>query len=161
MLRKTFITGLIMAVVCGGYFTTPLPGSGTGCAYAATSQSSTTVKKPTYVPIKKAPVPSSHTHSTAASLASVSVVQVNQSTFESKITNTSRYSVYVGQSAPYTEYYTTASNADAAAKAILNKVSNGYFQTSNSQLYNSMKSYGRFSLVKTYSSHGNTVYCFR
>ncbi len=161
MLRKIIIVGLAVAVLAAPIFEVTA-----GHAWAATSygsgSSSSSSSRGTARPSYKASRPqSSSSRSSSSSLASVSVMQVNESTMESKMTNNSRYAVYVGTGAPYTEYWTTASTADDAAKAILSRVRNGYFRTSNARLYNSMMRMGSFSAVKTYPSHGSTVYCFQ
>lgn len=159
MLRKTITAGLTLALLLtgGGYFSNMGTETGAGFAYAATSYGSS--NQTPYNGQRGSQV-SQRTHRTQ-SYGPVSVSTVNESTMLSKMTNTSRYAVYVGQGSTYTEYYSTASNADDAARAILARVSYGYFQTSNPRLYNSMLRYGSFSSVKTYSNHGNTVYCFR
>lgn len=168
MLKKIIVAGLTLAVLVGGSIFT---GVGTevtaGHAWAATSygsgsSSSSSSSRGTARPSYKASRPqSSSSRSSSSSLAAVSVMQVSQSTMESKMTNNSRYAVFVGTNAPYTEYWTTAPTADEAARAILSRVRNGYFRTSNSRLYDSMRSQGSFYADKTYSSHGSTVYCFR
>ena len=163
MFKKIIVAGLTLAVLVGGsIFTGVGTEVTTGHAWAATSygsgSSSSSSSRGTARPSYKASRPQS---SSSSSLASVSVMQVNESTMESKMTNNSRYAVYVGTGAPYTEYWTTASTADDAAKAILSRVRNGYFRTSNARLYNSMMRMGSFSAVKTYLSHGSTVYCFQ
>jgi len=168
MFKKIIVAGLTLAVLVGGsIFTGVGTEVTTGHAWAATSygsgsSSSSSSSRGTARPSYKASRPqSSSSRSSSSSLASVSVMQVNESTMESKMTNNSRYAVYVGTGAPYTEYWTTASTADDAAKAILSRVRNGYFRTSNARLYNSMMRMGSFSAVKTYPSHGSTVYCFQ
>ena len=167
MFKKTIVAGLTLAVLFGGSIFT---GVGTevtaGQAWAATSygsgssgsSSSRGTARPSY---KTSRPQSSSSRSSSSSLAAVSVMQVSQSTMESKLTNTSRYAVFVGTNAPYTEYWTTAPTADEAARAILSRVRNGYFRTSNSRLYDSMRSQGSFYADKTYPNHGSTVYCFR
>ena len=167
MFKKTIVAGLTLALILGGSIFT---GVGTeltaGHAWAATSygsgssssSSSRGMARPSY---KTSRSQSSSSRSSSSSLAAVNVMQVSQSTMESKLTNTSRYAVFVGTNAPYTEYWTTAPTADEAARAILSRVRNGYFRTSNSRLYDSMRSQGSFYADKTYSNHGSTVYCFR
>ena len=167
MFKKTIVAGLTLAVLFGGsIFTGVGTEVTTGHAWAATSygsvsSSSSSSRGTARLSYKASRPQSSSSRSSSSSLASVSVMQVNESTMESKMTNNSRYAVYVGTGAPYTEYWTTASTADDAAKAILSRVRNGYFRTSNARLYNSMMRMGSFSAVKTYPSHGSTVYCFQ
>lgn len=154
MIRKSIVAGLALALFLGGggYFSGIV--CDTGCAYAATS---TSYGSPGSYRTRRTSDRSQRTYQSG----SVNVMSVSESTMLSKMTNTSRYAVYVGTSSPYTEYWSTASNSDDAAQAILSRVRSGYFQTSNSRLYSSMMRYGSFSAVKTYSNHGNTVYCFR
>lgn len=140
MFNKAIIAGLTAAILfSGGYFTSPSFNPTSGQAFAAT-----------IIPGKN-----------AGKVAPVSVMQVSESTMQGKMTNTSRYAVFVGTSAPFTEYWTTAPTADEAAQAILSRVQSGYFRTSNARLYNSMMRKGSFYADKTYPSHGSTVYCFR
>ena len=161
MLRKIIIVGLAVAVLAAPIFEVTAGHAWAAPSYGSGSSSSSS-SRGTARPSYKASRPqSSSSRSSSSSLASVSVMQVNESTMESKMTNNSRYAVYVGTGAPYTEYWTTASTADDAAKAILSRVRNGYFRTSNARLYNSMMRMGSFSAVKTYPSHGSTVYCFQ
>ena len=162
MLRKIIIVGLAVAVLAAPIFEVTAGHAWAATSYGSGSSSSSSSSRGTARPSYKASRPqSSSSRSSSSSLASVSVMQVNESTMESKMTNNSRYAVYVGTGAPYTEYWTTASTADDAAKAILSRVRNGYFRTSNARLYNSMMRMGSFSAVKTYPSHGSTVYCFQ
>lgn len=157
MIRKSVIAGLSLALLLagGGYFSSIDHDAAVGVSYAATSMPNTSPQSS-----RRGPTQQARTQR-QSSYGSVNVMSVSESTMQSKMTNTSRYAVNVGTSSPYTEYWSTASNSDDAAKAILHRVSSGYFQTSNARLYNSMLRYGSFSTVKTYSNHGSTVYCFR
>ena len=158
MIRKSVIASLAVALLLGGggYFS--LNDGSTGCVFAATSQP----YSPTTTASRRGPSQgSARMHRQSSSYGSVNVMTVSKSTMESKMTNTSRYAVYVGQGSSYTEYWSTASDADKAARDIIHRVSYGYFQTSNSRLYYSMMRQGSFSSDGTYSNHGNTVYCFR
>lgn len=155
MFRKSIIAGMTLALLLGGggYFSNMNTDTAIGAAYAATSNT----------PINSGRI---HPHqgsmqSSARNFGSVNVMSVSESTMNSKMTNTSRYAVYVGNGGSYTEYWSTASDVNDAARAILQRVNRGTFRTSNYRLYQSMLNYGHFSSDGTYSNHGNTVYRFR
>ena len=161
MLRKIIIAGLAVAFLAAPIFEVTAGHAWAATSYGSGSSGSSSSRGTARPSYKTSRPQSSSSRSSSSSLAAVSVMQVSQSTMESKLTNTSRYAVFVGTNAPYTEYWTTAPTADQAARAILSRVRNGYFRTSNSRLYDSMRSQGSFYADKTYPNHGSTVYCFR
>jgi hypothetical protein len=92
--------------------------------------------------------------------ASVSQMTVSESTMYTKMSNRTRFAVYVYSGGSYREYASSASNPRSAAQEILNTVRSGKFRTSNSSLYQAFLQNRGFRPEGSFTKYGTTVYCF-
>jgi len=104
------------------------------------------------------PVPAVWGMSTAQ--ASVSQMTVSESTMYTKMSNRTRFAVYVYSSGSYREYASSAPDARKAAIEIMNTVRSGAFRTSNSSLYQAFLQNRGFRAQDSYTKYGTKVYCF-